>query len=91
MACLGGEGVRFYKEVSDGYIMSIGVGTGSTEITEQEYNAIRSVIANKPEETETTDYMLRDDLTWEAYEVESIPEPDPTPDEALDFLFGGES
>lgn len=90
MACLGGEGVRFYKEVSDGYIMSIGIGTGNTEITEQEYNAIRSIIANKPEETETMDYMLRDNLTWEAYEVEPIPEPDPTADEALAILLGEE-
>lgn len=83
--------MRYLKQTDNGYIIAIGTGAGGTEITEQEYNTIRSVIANKPEEMETTGYMLRDDLTWEAYEIEPIPEPDPTPDEALEFLFGGES
>ena len=84
--------MRYYKSTANGYLNSVGIGAvGGTEITEQEYNTICSAIAKKPQATETTDYMLRDDLTWKAYEVEPIPEPDPTPEEALDFLFGGES
>ena len=83
--------MRYYKSTANGYLNSVGKGNGGTEITEQEYNEILNVMANKPEATETTDYMLRDDLTWETYEVEPIPEPEPTPEETLEFLFGGES
>lgn len=82
--------MRYFKRTDSGYIISVGKGNGGTEITEQEYNEILAVCANKPEATETTDYMLRDDLTWEAYEVESVPDPDPTPEEALAILLGEE-
>lgn len=72
--------MRFYKLINNGYIASIGTGSGGTEITESEYNEIISVIQNKPEATETTDYMLKADLTWETYEIEPV-EPDPSDDD----------
>ena len=81
----------YYKTIHDGYIYSIGTGNGGTEITESEYNEILTVIHNKPQATETTDYMLKADLTWEAYEMEPAPEPEPTAEEVLDILLGGES
>lgn len=81
--------MRYYKQISDGYIRGIGTGNGGTEITETEYNEILSVIHNKPPATETTDYRLREDLAWEEYEVEP-PDPDPEIDdtELLDILMG---
>lgn len=36
-------------------------------------------------------YWYRDTETHSFTEGEVIPEPEPTPDEILDFLFGGES
>lgn len=60
--------MKYFKQISDGYIVCIGTG-GGTEITETEYNEILSIIHDKPPATETTDYRLREDLTWEAYEV----------------------
>lgn len=85
--------MRCYKSVSDGYIISVGTGAGNTEITEQEYNQILGVIQNKPAATETTDYRLKTDLTWEAYAVEPQPyEPTDTDKaEAYDILMGVES
>lgn len=82
--------MRFYKQLSAGYILALGSGLGGEEITESEYNETLSVIHTKPAATETTDYRLREDLTWEAYEVEP-PAPDPDIDEAeaLDILLGG--
>ena len=59
--------MRYYKTIDDGYITAIGTGGGGTEITESEYNEIMTVIQNKPPRTETTDYHLKTDLTWEAY------------------------
>jgi hypothetical protein len=57
--------MRYYRESSNGYLLSVGIGNGFDEITEAEYNEILSVIHNKPKATETTDYRLREDLTWE--------------------------
>ncbi len=81
--------MRFYKQISDGYILAIGTGNGGTEITDGEYNGILSVIHSKPAATKTTDYRLREDLTWEEYPVDP-PDPDPEIDdtELLNILMG---
>lgn len=81
--------MKYYKCTNGGYILAVGTG-GGTEIAEAEYNKILSVIHNKPAATETTDYRLREDLTWEEYEVDP-PDPDPEIDDAEVYaiLFGG--
>lgn len=81
--------MRYYKNVSDGYIMSFGIGNGGTEITEAEYNQIVAVIQNAPQETDTIGYMLRAELTWEQYEKEPVEVDDATAEELLDILTGG--
>lgn len=83
--------MRYYKIIDDLYISSIGTGGGGVEITETEYSDIMSVIQNKPPRTETTDYHLRTDLTWEEYERPLDPEPEPSDEEkaeAYDILTG---
>ena len=81
--------MRYYKNIENGYITAIGTGGGGTEITEQEYNQIMNVIRTKPERTATTDYHLREDLTWEAYErIDPEPSGEIEPEEALDILMG---
>ena len=81
--------MRYYKQVSDGIILSFGEGRGGEEISEEEYLAIQNALEAKPEATETTDYMLRADLSWEAYDVEPV-EPEIDEAEAFDIIFGGE-
>ena len=39
--------MRYYKQVSDGYILAIGTGPGGTEITEAEYNTLLAEIRAK--------------------------------------------
>lgn len=80
----------YFKIVADGYIEAIGTGARD-EITAEEYNEILDAIRNKPPRTDTTDYKLKEDLTWEAYEHEPDPEPEPTAEEILDVILGGES
>ena len=82
----------FYKSVVDGYILSIYTSAGQGNITKSEYDEILEVIQNKPSATETTDYKLRDDLTWEEYQIEP-PDPDPEIDDskALEILLGGDA
>lgn len=80
--------MTYAKLIKDGYILAVGNGISGAEITESEYNEILSVIHNKPQGTATTDYRLREDLTWEEYEIPPMPEPEPTSDEILDILMG---
>lgn len=82
--------MKYYKIVDDNYILAIGTGNGGTEITEAEYNKILSIIQTRPQSTETTDYRLRVNLTWESYEIEPEPEEDEIDEsEALEILLGG--
>ena len=83
--------MRYYKQISNGYIIAIGTGGGGEEITEQEYNEIMTVIQSKPVRTETTDFHLKTNLTWEEYERPADPESEPSDDdkaEAYDILMG---
>ena len=81
--------MRYYKQIENGYILAIGTGGGGVEITEQEYNEIMSVIQSKPPRTETTDFRLKVDLTWEEYETPpEPPEGDIDDTEALNILLG---
>ncbi len=83
--------MRYCKIIDSGYIIAIGTGEGGVEITESEYTEILDIIHNKPTATDTTDYRLKLDLTWEPYEIDP-PDPDPELDdaEALDILLGGD-
>ena len=84
--------MRFYKDIQDGYIVAIGTGGSGVEITEAEYEFILAVIQNKPARTETTDYHLLENLTWQEYErIDPQPDDDEeaAPDEVLQILLGG--
>lgn len=84
--------MRHYKQISNGYILSIGTGPGGTEITETEYNSILSAVQSRPV-SDTQGYRLRSDLTREAYDLP--PDPEPSDDdeisneEAFNILIGG--
>lgn len=82
--------MRYFEVSEDGYVLCIGTGLGGTEVTEERYNAVLSVLQNRPQETEIIGYRLKTDLTWDSYEKE--PEPEPTEideSEAFNILIGG--
>lgn len=80
--------MKYYKTIEDGYITQIGINTGGTEITEEEYFNILAVVKARPTPPDGYGYKLKTDLTWEQYELP--PEPDEVDDaEALDILLGG--
>lgn len=64
--------MRYYKIISDGHLMSIGIGAGGTEITAEEYYRILNIVNSAPAENEYTGYILRDDLTWEEFRKEIV-------------------
>lgn len=66
--------MRFYKYIKNGYIVTIGKGNGGVEITEDEYDMIYDLIQNRPAPPEGYGYKLKEDCTWEQYELPIIVE-----------------
>lgn len=87
--------MKYFCVVENGYILSIGTGefVRGKELSEKEYREIKETITEKPSRTEMTDYRLKTDLTWEAYELPPMPDPqedDLNADELLSILLGGD-
>ena len=81
----------YYKQIEENILVAIGVSKAiwenQTEITEEEYNAILSVIASKPEDTETIIYKLHSDtLEYVAYDRPEEPVIEPT-DPVIDSII----
>ena len=83
--------MRYYKIITDGYLVAVGSGSGGTEITEAEYAELLNIIRSKPVATEGYDYRLKTDLTWELYELPPMPIEDEeiSDTEALNIITGG--
>ena len=64
--------MKYFKNVENGYIVSISTEHGQTEITEQEYENILTAIKSAPQAEEGYEYKLRDDLTWELLNTEVL-------------------
>lgn len=62
----------YRKNTENGYIISLLKGDVGGNITEEEYNEILSVIRTKPTAPEGFDYRLREDLSWELFEMPVI-------------------
>lgn len=65
----------------DGYIVAF--GKEETEKATEEYNRLTEVMQSKPIAEIGYDYRLKEDLTWELYELPIIEE-EPTEDEATE-------
>lgn len=61
--------MRYYKMISEGFLLSVGVGLTGEEITETEYNTILEIIRNSPTAPDGYGYRLTDSLEWELYEM----------------------
>ena len=80
-----------YKQIEDNILIAIGdiktLQEGLTEITSEEYNNILSVIASKPEDTDTIIYKLHSDtLEYVAYDRPEEPVIEPT-DPVIDSII----
>ena len=84
--------MRYYKIIEDGYVLSIGTGSGGSEITKEEYDDIISVIRSAPTAESGYQYRLKADLTWELVELPPVSEDEEiSADEALKIILGGEA
>lgn len=75
----------YQKNTENGYIVSIVEGVTNGNITVEEYNAILDVIHSKPTAPEGYDYKLKEDLTWELYELPPAPPPEEEEAEESDY------
>ena len=80
-----------YKQIEENILVAIGeskaISEELTEITEEEYNTILSVIANKPEDTDTIIYKLHaDTLEYVGYDRPEEPVIEPT-DPVIDSII----
>lgn len=66
--------MRYYKQIQDNYIIAIGIGNGSLEITESEYYEILEIVQNKPAVERGFDYRLKTDLSLELFELPLLPD-----------------
>ena len=81
----------YYKQIEENILIAIGkskaISEGLTEITEEEYNNILSVIRNKPDDTETIIYKLHaDTLEYVEYDRPEEPVIEPT-DPVIDSII----
>ena len=84
--------MRYYKTISESYIISAGTGAGSgEEITEAEYNSIVDTIRNRPASQDGFCYRLTNNLEWDLYECPAAEDTDPelSAEEALEIIMGG--
>ena len=78
--------MRYYKLIEDGYLIAIGTGVGGIKITEEEYNSLLTHIRNRPSAEEGYGYRLKEDLTWELYELPIVPEEEISSDELMSMI-----
>lgn len=72
--------MRYFKMITDGYLISVGEGSGGEEISFAEYNAFLKLFAEKPDAQDGYKFRLcADSLEWELVEV---PEPEPIDESA---------
>lgn len=82
-----------YKQIINGYLIAIGINKENNDcidITEDEYNMLYALIANKPAAPDAThEYWITEDGEYELVEVEPLPESDEiSADEAWDIITG---
>ena len=83
--------MRYYKYIENGYLLSIGTGSGSEEITAEEYENILTIIKSRPAAEVGYGYRLKTDLAWELVELPPVSEDEEiSADEALKIILGGE-
>ena len=81
----------YFKNVIDGFVVSISINHGQVEISKAEYDTILALSRSQPTAPSGSDYKLRaDTLEWELVELPPEPvDPDVDDTEAIGILLGG--
>lgn len=66
--------MKYFKNIENGYIVSVSTAYGQTEITQEEYENILQVIKTISQAEQGFEYRLKEDLTLELVEIPQIEE-----------------
>lgn len=81
----------YKKVIVDGYILGVGLSDHGN-IDKTEYDRLTALFDAMPTAPEGYEAKLNaTTLDWELVEIPPEPEPEPTAEEALDFLLGGDT
>ena len=80
----------FYYKNGGTYVASHVEIPTAEEITETEYNRIKSIVSNRPTAPDGFAYRLTAEMEWELYELD-LEDPELTEAEVLDIILGGEA
>lgn len=61
--------MTYFKTTENGYILSISTGLGQQEISRSQYDRLMACLMARPTAPAGKGYRLREDLTWEAYDL----------------------
>ena len=61
--------MKYFKNIFNGYIVSVSTMQGQTEITKKEYDEILETIKIMPIAESGFGYRLKNNLTWEVFEL----------------------
>lgn len=79
----------YMKCISGDYIASLHIVSGDGNVSKAEYDDLKSRFESRPTAPDGYQYFLqKDSLEWELKEIQS--EPEPTSDEILNILLGGD-
>ena len=59
----------YFKNIENGYIVSISEHRGEIQIAEEEYNELQKIIDERPMAASGFEYKLKEDLTWELCKI----------------------
>ena len=59
--------MKYFKNIENGYIVSVSTAHGQIEINKEEYENILQVIKTIPQTEQGFEYRLKEDLSWELY------------------------
>lgn len=57
--------MKYFKNIFNGYIVSVSTQQGQTEISQEEYNIVLARIKSMPKAPQGFEYRLKANLTWE--------------------------
>lgn len=61
--------MKYFKNIENGYIVSVSTNYGQTEITKKHYEDILLIIKTIPPTEDGYEYKLREDFTWEKVKI----------------------
>lgn len=81
--------MTWFKTTQNGYILSISTGLGQQEISQAQYEELLACLMARPAAPQGKGYRLKEDLTWEVYDLPVCVGQEISNREAMEILLGG--